>query len=473
MQLKTCVILILGFCALSLVTFLSLSTFGQTFIYLSRYMPSISIQFSQPKSTEIMTLANTKYLVSQNERKSHLTGSKGFGILVSSQPHSVKTYSGDLHTTKTQQEGESSGLEEVKACLRKARALAEAGNRKLALKLYKHALALSPNFSESLNEFGEFLENENVVQADLLYQRALFCDPEHSTALTNRKRTAPLVLEHDKNVFVEIDDKKKELYKYSSHHPTLRSAMKEFYYQHIYHTVAIEGNTMTLEQIRQIIDHKTVVAGKSIMEHNEVIGIAEALAYMNNTLLMNIGEITIEDIKSIHKRVMGFVDPIAAGEFRTNQVYVGGHIPPHPNDVELLMDQFEDWLNSPDVIDLHPVEYAAIAHYRLVYIHPFVDGNGRTARLLMNFILMQNGFPPVSVELQHRWEYYETLTAANTGDLRPFIRFIARCTSKTLEDYLVAAELPYLHEHNFTYQTLSGQTTFIPKFKETESDGVS
>lgn len=463
MQPKFYVLFIIGVCALSVSVYLSLSVVGQAFVFCSRYMPTVTIQFTQPKSTDMVTLANTKYLMSQNKGNSHLTGNKNFGILVSSQQHSVKTYSAELHTSNSRDTGEPS-MEEVKACLRKAKDFAASGNRKLALKLFKHALALSPNYSEALNEFGEFLENENVVQADLLYQRALFCDPEHSTALANRRRTAPLVLEHDKNVFIEIDEKKQELYKYSSHHPTLRSAMKEFYYQHIYHTVAIEGNTLTLEQIRQIIDHKTVVAGKSIMEHNEVIGIAEALAYMNNTLLMNIGEITVDDIKSIHKRVMGFVDPIVAGEFRTNQVYVGGHIPPHPNDVELLMDQFEDWLNSPDVIDLHPVEYAAIAHYRLVYIHPFVDGNGRTARLLMNFILMQHGFPPVSVELQHRWEYYETLNAANTGDLRPFIRFIARCTSKTLGDYLDAAELPYLRERNHTYQTLSGHTTFIPKY---------
>ena len=334
--------------------------------------------------------------------------------------------------------------EEAKACIRKAKQFVKQGNRKLATKLFRHALNLAPKYSEVLNEFGEFLEEENVVQADMMYQRAISHDPTHNTALLNRKRTAPVVAEHDQRRFAQIDAKKKELYKYSTHHPNLRAAMKEFYYEHIYHTIALEGNTLSLEEIKHIIDHHTALAGKSIFEHNEVIGMAEALNYMNNTLLMKIGNITVTDIKNIHKRVLGYVDPINAGEFRTNQVYVGKHIPPHPSEMKFYMEQFEEWLNSAEALSLHPVEYAAIAHYKLVYIHPFVDGNGRTSRLLMNFILMKNGFPPVSIEVDDRWEYYECLIAANDGDLRPFIRFIADCTYNTLEVYLAIAELPYL-----------------------------
>jgi len=414
---------------------------------------------------------NSKHLDSRDDqsvlKNLKTVSDKNFGILVPPGT-AVKPYTSSQHSG-TDVSIKDAYLEEAKACIRKAKTFAEAGNRKLAFKLYKHALALSPTYTEGLNDFGEFLEDENILQADLLYQRALSCDPTHTTALANRQRTAPLVLELDKKVFSEIDEKKKELYKYSSHHPSLRNAMKEFYYQHIYHTVAIEGNTLTLEEIRHIIDHRTGLAGKSIMEHNEVIGIAEALAYMNNTLLMKIGEITIDDIKSIHKRVMGFVDPMSAGEFRTKQVFVGGHIPPHPSDVEFLMQQFEDWLNSPEAMDLHPVEFAAIGHYRLVYIHPFLDGNGRTARLLMNFILMKNGFPPVSVEVTDRWEYYETLIAANAGDIRPFIRFIAHCTTRTLEDYLLAAELPYINmqygSDSILHKSTEGNTAFISPVK--------
>jgi Fic family protein len=87
------------------------------------------------------------------------------------------------------------------------------------------------------------------------------------------------------------------------------------------------------------------------------------------------------------------------------------------------------------------VELAALAHYKLVYVHPFVDGNGRTARLLMNFILMQAGFPPVIIPVEERGRYYVTLQNANEGDLRPFIRFIAEQTDKTLESFLAAASV--------------------------------
>lgn len=96
------------------------------------------------------------------------------------------------------------------------------------------------------------------------------------------------------------------------------------------------------------------------------------------------------------------------------------------------------WLNSEEALALHPIEFAALAHYRLVTIHPFYDGNGRTSRLLMNLILMQAGFPPVAIEVEDRMRYYDSLELANNGDIRPFIRFIAECTERTLDEYLAA-----------------------------------
>lgn len=145
----------------------------------------------------------------------------------------------------------------------------------------------------------------------------------------------------------------------------------------------------------------------------------------------------------IHRRVLGHVDPIEGGEFRRTQVYVGGHIPPGPGDLSILMNRFERWLNSEVSLSLHPVKYAALAHYKLVHIHPFSDGNGRTSRLLMNTILMRAGYPPVIIQKQHRHKYYNFLQLANEGDVRPFVRFIADCTEKTLDLFLWAtSELP-------------------------------
>lgn len=118
------------------------------------------------------------------------------------------------------------------------------------------------------------------------------------------------------------------------------------------------------------------------------------------------------------------------------QVFVGDFTPPAAKELPEHMEQLVDWLNSEEALALHPIEFAALAHYRLVAIHPFYDGNGRTSRLLMNLILMQAGFPPVSIEVNDRLTYYETLQLANDGDIRPFIRFIARCAERTLDEYL-------------------------------------
>lgn len=96
--------------------------------------------------------------------------------------------------------------------------------------------------------------------------------------------------------------------------------MREFYYEHIYHTVALEGNTLTIDEIKEIINSRNGIAGRSLREHNEVVGVDEALKYLNSTLLLKYGAITIEQIKELHKRVIGFVDPINAGVFRSNQV---------------------------------------------------------------------------------------------------------------------------------------------------------
>lgn len=242
--------------------------------------------------------------------------------------------------------------------------------------------------------------------------------------------------EIDQRMLDRIDDKRTVLVRLPENNAAFQRAKQEMYYLHVYHTTAIEGNTMSLEQMRSIMETGIAVAGKSVMEHNEVIGLNSALQYINTTLMNRIGGIQVKDILEIHRRVLGYVDPIEAGHIRTTQVFVGSHVPPAPASVEPLLEEFVDWMNSEEMQDLHPVEFAALAHYKLVYIHPFMDGNGRTSRLLMNLVLMRAGFPPVIVKVSDRHEYYEALKMANKGDVRPFIRFIARCTERMLDAYL-------------------------------------
>ncbi|XP_063990942.1 protein adenylyltransferase Fic [Diachasmimorpha longicaudata] len=314
------------------------------------------------------------------------------------------------------------------------------GKKKKAIKLFQHAVALAPQHPDVLNHYGEFLEHtqNDVIRANEFYVRALTYEPNHESAMMNRQRTARVVEELDKRMLRRIDEKRDALSAIPDHNGALIRAKKEAYFQHIYHTVGIEGNTMNLAQTRAIVETRTAVAGKSIDEHNEILGLDAAMKYINATLVNRIGSISLKDIMEIHLRVLGHVDPIEGGHFRRTQVYVGGHIPPGPGDIHYLMEEFATWLNSERAIRMHPVRYAALAHYKLVHIHPFSDGNGRTSRLLMNTILMQAGYPPVIIHKQHRHKYYEYLQIANTGDVRPFVRFIAECTEQTLDLFLWA-----------------------------------
>lgn len=314
------------------------------------------------------------------------------------------------------------------------------GKQKKAIKLFQHAVALAPRHPDVLNHYGEFLEHtqNDVIKANEYYVRALSYQPNHEGALINSQRTARVVEELDRRMLRRIDEKRDALAAIPDNDAALIRAKKEAYFQHIYHTVGIEGNTMNLAQTRAIVETRTAVAGKSIDEHNEILGLDAAMKYINATLVNRVGSISIKDILELHRRVLGHVDPLQGGQFRRTQVYVGGHVPPGPGDIHYLMEEFALWLNSERAIRMHPVRYAALAHYKLVHIHPFSDGNGRTSRLLMNMILMQAGYPPVIIHKQHRHTYYENLQIANTGDVRPFVRFIAECTEQTLDLFLWA-----------------------------------
>ncbi|XP_029427122.1 protein adenylyltransferase FICD [Rhinatrema bivittatum] len=328
---------------------------------------------------------------------------------------------------------------EAKAAVNQALEMKRQGKREKAHKLLLHSLKMDPDYVDAMTELGIFLEEEkDIIQADYLYSKALMISPYNEKALVNRDRTLPLVEEIDQRYFSIIDSKVKKVMAIPKGSSALLRVMEESYYHHIFHTVAIEGNTLTLSEIRHIIETRYAVPGKSLEEQNEVIGMHAAMKYVNTTLVSRIGSVTISDVLQIHRRVLGYVDPVEAGRFRTNQVFVGHHIPPHPRDVEKQMQEFVQWLNSDDAMNLHPVEFAALAHYKLVYVHPFVDGNGRTSRLLMNVILMQAGYPPITIRKEQRSEYYHVLEMANEGDVRPFIRFIAKCTETTLDMLLIA-----------------------------------
>ncbi|CAM4828542.1 unnamed protein product [Rotaria magnacalcarata] len=337
-----------------------------------------------------------------------------------------KNISSDLH-------------QEAEAALHSALHLVRSNKFEKARKVFEHALTLDPYNSEILIEYGQFLEHhhKDLINAEHFYTIALTKQPTHRRALQLKKCTLPLVEEIDQKYFNFIDNLLKEFYRISDKNPYLRRAKRDAYYLHIYHSNGIEGNTLSLRETRYIIDTRLAIDGKSLIEQQEVLGLDLALQYVNCTLVNRLGAITLDDISEIHRRVLGFVNPIEAGQLRKHQVYVGSLMPPSANEIIEYLDDFFTWLNSlEDTRDLNAIELAAIAHYKFVYIHPFSDGNGRTGRLLMNLILMKSGFPPVIIKKSERFIYYSYLNQANDGDVRPFIRFIAKCTERTLKEFM-------------------------------------
>ncbi|KAH8872149.1 Protein adenylyltransferase FICD [Schistosoma japonicum] len=316
-----------------------------------------------------------------------------------------------------------------------------------ARKLLEHAFILDPDNIDVLIALGEVIERSYyrrsvqqvalpstkslipiygqvatddadglILTAEHLYTKALIVDPSVSKACLHRERLMPIVEEIDQRILNAIDFKVRQFYHIPESDPGLRRAKVEDYFKHVYHSNAIEGNTLTLAQTRSILETRLAVGGKSLLEQNEV--------------------------------------------------FIADHQPPPPSSVPDLMSELIDWLGSDEITHMHPIELAALTHWKLVFIHPFYDGNGRTARLLMNLILMRSGFPPAIIKIEDRVTYYELLKTANDGDVRPFIRFIAKCAERTLDGYLEAALNP---------QKKSDHVTRIPiesVFNDEESSSI-
>jgi len=364
-----------------------------------------------------------------------------------SSPHEVaSTSSSPKSHLKTVPSTASSSEVEIRHYLAAAKDFVAQGKFDKATKIFQHIITLHPKHPDVLTAYGQLLEEgyDDIVEAEHLYSAALIVSPLHEHATERRRRTLPLVEKIDQRNFDRVSKKMKQLSQISRHNPGLRRAKIEAYIQHIYHTNAMEGNTMTLMQTRAIVETGIAVGGKSVYEHNEVLGMDAALQYINKTQLHQAQFITVQDILEIHKRVLGFVNLEEAGRFRRTQVFVGSHRPPPAAELETQVSDFVDWLNAEreedsEATGLHPLELAALAHYKFVYIHPFYDGNGRVSRLLMNLVLLQAGYPPVIVNVEDKHEYYQRLQMANDGDVRPFIRFVADCTERTLDHYLAAS----------------------------------
>lgn len=209
---------------------------------------------------------------------------------------------------------------EVQNTLQAALMFKMMGKTKKARKLFEHAASLAPDNPDVLTHYGEFLEQlrNDVLTADELYFKALVSCPTHQAALMNRKRTAELVDKHDLEIFRNIDMKRDMLKSIQERNPAFEAVKKQAFYLHVYHTVGIEGNTMTLEETRYLLETGRAINGKSIGEHNEILGIRLAMRYVK--ILTGFPSIEVKEILEIHRRVLGHADPLNCGVFRDKQV---------------------------------------------------------------------------------------------------------------------------------------------------------
>ncbi len=244
------------------------------------------------------------------------------------------------------------------------------------------------------------------------------------------------IIDLENNYFNEVDQLKRKLdNKRPIPKETLRSLEETINLEWIYNSNGIEGNTLTLRETQVVLEGITV-GGKSIKEHLEAINHEKAILYLND-LVKEDNPITEWNIKSIHQLVLKDIDDENAGRYRRENVTIKGatHTPPDYLKVPELMGKLV--LNYENWNDFHPIIQAVLLHGELVKIHPFVDGNGRTSRLLMNLDLMNHGYNPVIIKKEDRLEYYEALDKAHTtGEYTDFVKLITKLEIEILKKYL-------------------------------------
>lgn len=238
------------------------------------------------------------------------------------------------------------------------------------------------------------------------------------------------------NYFKEVDEK---LAKLNSKRPlskeTIKTLQDAINLEWTYNSNGIEGNTLTLKETKVVLEGITI-GGKSVREHLEAVNHEKAIEYLEEQV-KDQSEISEWNIKGLHQLILKGIDDDNAGKYRNNNVIISGakHRPPEyvkvPELMEKLIINYEDWG------EYHPIIRAALLHGELVKIHPFIDGNGRLSRLMMNMDLIKSGYVPVIIKKESRIKYYEVLDKAHTtGNYTDFVKLVTKAENEMLDRYL-------------------------------------
>jgi len=218
----------------------------------------------------------------------------------------------------------------------------------------------------------------------------------------------------------------------------LRRLREEMDPEFIYNSNAIEGNTLTLNETRLVLVEGMTIKGKPLKDHLEATNHKEAIDYVYR-LSKEASDIAVEPLFKLHEIVLEGIEKEFSGKYRPGQVRILGanFISPNSLKVPQLMEDFVIWAKDNSG-HINIIKYVATLHYKFVWIHPFVDGNGRVARLLMNLMLIRAGYPPAIILNSDRKKYYNALSRADRGDFETFFKVIGQAVERSLDLYLRA-----------------------------------
>jgi len=239
----------------------------------------------------------------------------------------------------------------------------------------------------------------------------------------------------DENILGRVLKKRKEL---DSLRPFNRGALarlqETFRVDLTYNSNAIEGNSLSLSETKLVLEEGITIGGKTMKEHLEVTNHAKAIEFVES--LVNKKDLLEIDVLNLHAMILDRIDPENAGFYRRGAVRISGtnYTPPNPAKVPALTQEVYSLLKT---MGGEPIETAAKLHQKFVDIHPFIDGNGRTARLLVNLYLMRNGYPPVIILRAERKKYINSIEKVRKENaITPFADFLAKAVERSLDIYL-------------------------------------
>lgn len=218
----------------------------------------------------------------------------------------------------------------------------------------------------------------------------------------------------------------------------LKRLRQDWVLEWTYHTNAIEGNTLSLGETRMVLLDGLAIGGKSLREHFEAINHQTAIELLEDLVTQD-SSITVSDLLDLHTLIMQNIDLDFAGRIRNGRVRILGanFVPPPPYKVSSLLDELFMTMRQNSHEMEAPIR-AAWFHHQLVHIHPFFDGNGRTARLAMNLILMKSAYPPAIILNHDKQKYFTALNSANKGDYQKLLLLIFQAIERSLNMYLNA-----------------------------------